>query len=237
MKIGVITDIHNNFYALQAVLQHFEKEQLDGIICCGDIVSIGVYPEETVQAVMQIPDMLACVCGNHERYHTEGYGIDAMSSGELAQHKWESRLLSKSSLDFIASLPLSQILEIMGYKIHVTHFGIKENNDYVRLPKFGEIGDMQKIFGSIDADVILHGHNHMVYDIQGKSRYINPGSLGCPAEDRDIARAGILHIDEQGISFENVRVKYDVIKTLEDMDSFDYPAKDFIKKIFYGVDA
>jgi len=184
MKIGVIADIHNNLHALDAVLKHFEQQQLDGIICCGDINSIGAYPEETAQAIMQIPNMLACVCGNHERYHTEGYGVNTMGDGEAFHHKWESGLLSQESKDFFASLPLSQTLTIHSHKIHVTHFGMDDNNNYIKLPNFGEIGDMQEIFKTIDADIILHGHNHKVYTIHKDKWYINPGSLGCPGNDK-----------------------------------------------------
>lgn len=54
MKLGVITDIHNNLIALQAVMQKLTELQCDPIICCGDIIGIGPYPEETVQFMMQI---------------------------------------------------------------------------------------------------------------------------------------------------------------------------------------
>jgi len=239
MKIGVITDVHNNVVALQAVLQHFEQEQIDGIICCGDIIGIGTYPEETVQAVMKIPNMLACVCGNHDRFMSEGYDVENTSAGEIAHHEWEHSLLSEESKDFIAGLPRSQTLTILGHTIHVTHYGMDENGRYTGLPTFGEISDMREVFkrenSKVNVDVILHGHNHLVYIIHIDRWYINPGSLGCPGSDKNIAKAVILHVNENNISFENVRVAYDVTKTLADMDKFNYPEKDFIKKIFYGV--
>ena len=53
MKIGVITDIHINIQALNAVLNEFDKEKVTLIICCGDIIGIGINPEETVQALIK----------------------------------------------------------------------------------------------------------------------------------------------------------------------------------------
>ena len=53
MKIGIITDIHSNTIALNAVLKEFEKKQVDKIICCGDIIGIGPNPEETVQKLIK----------------------------------------------------------------------------------------------------------------------------------------------------------------------------------------
>lgn len=46
-RIGIITDIHNNAVALKAILKELEKRKCDEIICCGDIIGIGAYPEET----------------------------------------------------------------------------------------------------------------------------------------------------------------------------------------------
>lgn len=59
MKLGVITDIHNNITALKFIVEKLQLLKCDKIICCGDIIGIGPYPEETVQYLMQIPDLIA----------------------------------------------------------------------------------------------------------------------------------------------------------------------------------
>ena len=63
MTIGVITDIHNNLTALKVIVEKLQQLGCDKIICCGDIIGIGPYPEETVQYLMQIPNLIA-VRGN-----------------------------------------------------------------------------------------------------------------------------------------------------------------------------
>ena len=83
MKLGVITDIHNNLTALRAVVEQLNQMECDKIICCGDIIGIGPYPEETVQYIMQIPNLIA-VRGNHEKYLLSkqgkyGFGRNAAS--------------------------------------------------------------------------------------------------------------------------------------------------------------
>ena len=67
MKLGVITDIHNNHTALKVVVERLQQLECDKIICCGDIIGIGPCPEETVQYMMRIPNLIA-VRGNHEKY-------------------------------------------------------------------------------------------------------------------------------------------------------------------------
>lgn len=46
MKFGVITDIHNNYIALKTVVDKLNQFECDKIICCGDIIGIGPYPED-----------------------------------------------------------------------------------------------------------------------------------------------------------------------------------------------
>ena len=46
MKIGIITDIHSNIQALNVILNEFDKQNVEKIICCGDIIGIGINPEE-----------------------------------------------------------------------------------------------------------------------------------------------------------------------------------------------
>lgn len=67
MKIGIITDVHNNIIALNAILQLFQEKKCDEILCCGDIIGIGPFPEETVQRIKSLAN-IKCVLGNHEKY-------------------------------------------------------------------------------------------------------------------------------------------------------------------------
>lgn len=101
MKLGVITDIHNNLTALRVVAERLRQSKCDKIICCGDIIGIGPYPEETVQYMMQIPNLIA-VRGNHEKYLLDKMPNDYpndehMSFEEIKHHQWEHSLLSTES--------------------------------------------------------------------------------------------------------------------------------------------
>ena len=142
MKIGIITDIHNNVVALKAVMQKLRHAQCDGIICCGDIIGTGAYPEETVAEIMKIPNMLACVKGNHDRYLTDGMPTEIpndehMDAEEMEHHKWEHSLLSEKSKKFIQSLNDEEHLTINNKRIYVIHYPT-----------------------DFDADIVLYGHEH-----------------------------------------------------------------------------
>ena len=91
MRYGIITDIHNNVVALRVVLKQLDQMGCDRIICCGDIIGIGPYPEETVRELIHLPGLLS-VRGNHEGYLLEGmpaeYPNDEnMSLDEMDHHR------------------------------------------------------------------------------------------------------------------------------------------------------
>jgi len=71
MRIGIMTDIHSNIQALDAVLKEFDRREVEKIICCGDIIGIGPNPEETVQMLIKRKHSLISVRGNHEKYFIE----------------------------------------------------------------------------------------------------------------------------------------------------------------------
>lgn len=110
MKIGVIADIHNNVVALEAIVNLFNNNCCNEILCCGDIIGIGPYPEETVQKIISLPN-IKCVLGNHEKYLIQGLKPpypDRMSKGEAKHHLWEHSILSDSSKKFIYELPYNK---------------------------------------------------------------------------------------------------------------------------------
>lgn len=235
MKIGIITDIHNNVVALEAILKRFEEECIEGIICCGDIIGIGPYPEETVSTVKNIPNLMACVLGNHDRYLIEGMETAiSMEHGEKEYHHWEHNRLSDKSKDFIERLNYEENLIINGKAIHVIHYAMDGNNKYLYLGRNPELKEVEKAFKDIEADVILYGHEHNKSFLKGEKLFINCGSLGCPGRDLNIARAGILVIEDE-VEFSEIEIEYDIARVLEDIDRFNCPDKKIIKKIFYGV--
>lgn len=93
MEIRIITDIHNNVIALKQMLIKYKEEQCDFIISCGDHVGIGPMPEETIQLMRSIPNLIA-VKGNHDRYLVENLPThvpneEHMDEDEIKFHKWE----------------------------------------------------------------------------------------------------------------------------------------------------
>lgn len=244
MKIGIITDIHNNIDALNAVLDKFSSLAVEKVICSGDIIGIGPRPEETIKKIMLLNDYIECVRGNHENYLTNGSpdtvpNDERMSYGEMEHHKWEHEKLSYESRCFINTLPNTKTLKICEKKIYIAHYSINEENKYVNYVKYTpkpSLNDLKIMFQNVEADIIIYGHSHTPYiNCESDKWYINSGSLGCPVGTLNSASAGLLNIDGDVIKYQQLNVPYNVNKVIGDIKEMNYPDSENILKYFYGT--
>lgn len=235
MKIGVMTDIHNNLPALNAVLRAFEERGCEEILCCGDLIGIGPYPEETLRRLIDLP-ALTSVCGNHDRYLTEGLDGEPMDREEMLHHRWEHSRLSAPSISFLKLLPRRADLTRDGHTISIMHYCMNAAQRYVNFTPTPSGDDLARMFASEESEIILYGHDHQRSIVRHDGRwYINPGSLGCPAQDRNIARACVLTLSGNDVQIEPLEITYDAESVVHEIDRLVYPASADIKKYFYGI--
>jgi len=241
MKIGIVTDIHNNLIALNTVLEYFAQQNCDKVVCCGDIIGIGPYPEETVQRVMMVENLIA-VRGNHEGYLIDGMPTEFpneehMDYRETLHHKWEHDRLSESSIAFLKALPKQTKISVGKYDLTVMHYCMNDEGHYVNFIPNPSEHDVVNMMADIHSDIIIVGHDHgrSICNTDNKW-YVNVGSLGCPGRDGNIARAGILTIENDNVDIEQVELTYDVNIVIQKIDELNYPEAENIKKFFYGID-
>ena len=239
MKFGVITDIHNNVIALRAVLDRLYQMHCDRIICCGDIIGIGPYPEETVREMMRIPELVA-VRGNHDNYLLEGMPAEYpneenMTPDEMEHHKWEHSMLSNESVAFLRSLPYRIDLTAEKLSISIMHTCMDGDGHFLGLKRNPTGSDLSAMFAGVNSDIIIYGHDHARNICKGDKLYINVGSLGCPSRDRNIARAGVLRIENGEAAIDPIDVTYDADSVIRQINAINYPDADTIKRNFFGL--
>ena len=233
MKLGIITDVHSNLVALDAMLQAFEIEKVDCICCAGDIIGIGPFCEEIVQRMMQIPN-LQCVLGNHELYFLNKC-YDSMREEEREFHKWEHTRLSNVSEQFIVQLPKRLDFEVDGVTISLLHYAYDE--EYLPMIQQPTFEQLEHLFNDVDSQVVIYGHVHHGSVLHDSDRwFVNVGSLGCPGKDKNIARGGILTIVDGSVSYAELVVPYAVEEVLKHMEDVNCPAQKTIQRIFYGIE-
>lgn len=242
MKIGIISDVHSNIDALKKVFKRFNDEKVDKVICIGDVIGIGSYPEECIQFLMNNKNMLlSFVRGNHENYllngikrknHTEKEA-KPMTDEQIATHIWNHSRLDKEEREFIKTLKNKDCIEIEGKIVVIEHYQMDEKNKFKRFIKNPTCKEIKELFEEKNADIYLFGHTHQIYYLENNGKYyINPGSLGCPINSNG-AHAGILEINNEKIEYKQLEIEYNIEKVINDIQQLNYPLYDFMINEFY----
>ncbi|ELY64326.1 metallophosphoesterase family protein [Natronococcus jeotgali] len=198
MRVGLISDVHGNRVALEAVLA--DMPAVDELLCAGDIVGYNPWPAACV-AELRDRDV-PTVMGNHDAAVADEtpFRFNSMARAGV-EHALEQ--LSADQLEWLADLP-EERLECDG-RVKLVHGHPDDPDRYTRYTYPDEFSP--RLLG--DEDVLVLGHTH----VQGVERYgegivVNPGSVGQP-RDGD-PRAAYAVLDLEAMTVETHRVEYDI---------------------------
>lgn len=219
MRLALLSDIHANLTALDAVLADLRKQGADAVILMGDLVNYGPRPNEVVEHLraLELP-VLANIWGNHEyslfggspeRFSTDrGRAVLEYTRGLLAPETWDYlREMRQEGRDELSVLSRSFLV------IHGT----------MDDPYWGKFSLSETSDGRYHGyDYVLLGHSHVPHYLEyfcagddpayrNKKRvvFINPGSVGQPRNHNPHAQYGLL--DMQTGSYDHRCVGYDVV--------------------------
>lgn len=231
MRYGIISDIHGNLEALNAVLEELQKLQPDQLICLGDIVGYGANPNECIELARQNCQII--LAGNHD--YAALNRVDTSTFNNYAQNAigWTINNLNPQSIAFLETLQIFHKVDEL-YFVHSTPMDPIEWN-YI-LSTF----DAYEVFQYFQEQICFIGHSHVPiifvnrqkhrYDIvekkelhlDPKNRYIiNVGSVGQPRDLDSRAAFGIY--DDVSHTFSLHRVQYDIEKTQAKMREIGLP--------------
>ncbi len=176
MRVALLSDIHGNLPALEAVLADVERENVDAIVVPGDTIS-GPWAPEVFDRLVGLD--AAFVRGNADREvvnRSDEYG---------PLQAWSADRLGEKRLAVAATWPLTLELDVEGLgSVLVCHSTpTSEDPIYTRITPDEEVIEL---LGPVAADVLVCGHTHMQYDRRLSSglRLVNPGSVGMAYEGR-----------------------------------------------------
>ena len=241
MRIGILSDVHGNYEALEVVLQALKDECIDCTYCLGDLVGYGPDPNPCVEKVMDFVDKT--VVGNHDvaaigHIPTSEFNIYASMAID-----WTRGVLDSESIRSLNELPFLLIEEDVTL-VHATPEAPDEW-DYIL-----SIVDAQRSFGALKTQLCFVGHTHVpeifIREEDGRiSNYnagelefevskkyiINVGSVGQPRDGDPRASYGILDTDER--RFRLNRVSYPIDTVQEKMVKVNLPEY-LIERLSYG---
>lgn len=225
MRYAIISDIHSNLEALNAVLSKISELNADEILCLGDIVGYNANPNECIDIVRRAG--IRCIMGNHD---SRASGLEEPDNfTPLAKEAvlWTRDRLTEDNKGFLRGLPRELTME--GFIIF--HGSIGDTDRYIIDER--DASDNFQLLENLEGDVRLgfYGHTHVRVALslqRGKvflepdeelkiapwKRYlINPGSVGQP-RDRDPSASFLIYDDfNEKVNF--YRADYDMAATQE----------------------
>lgn len=180
MKIALISDIHGNLTALEAVLADIRRRGADQIVCLGDLATLGPQPREVIARLRE----LDCpgIMGNHDAalLQPEAAGHYHIAPPLIPTLNWCAEQLDETDLAFLNKLiPAGEISFGAGATLGCYHGSPFSNTDNI-FPQTPE-EELQRWFGNQQAAVFAGGHTHIAMVRPYRDALvINPGSVGCP---------------------------------------------------------
>jgi len=205
-RLAIISDIHANLDALDAVLGQVKGEQ---VVCLGDLVDYGAQPNEVVAEMMRVG--AKTILGNHDSAALTG-DTSLFNAKAAMSSIWTRTKLTEDSRLYLEALPEELRMQVEGVRLYFTH-GSPDDHLWEYLdPRtdsdlFGNFLDRQNVEG------IGLGHTHLPYVWKDGARVIfNPGSVGQPRDGDRRAAYAVVTVDGGSISVELRRIQYDFEK-------------------------
>ena len=227
MRIGIISDIHGNLPALEAVLDDLGPKQLDALYCLGDLVGYAAFPNEVTERIRA--QGIPTIMGNYD----DGVGFDRDECGcaytdpverQLGDRslEWTKAIVTTDNKAFLRSLEKEIRFDADGKRVLLVHGSPRRINEYLFEDR--PLSSFQRLAASSNADIVVFGHTHRPYTkLVDGVLFVNAGSVGKP-KDGDW-RAGYVVLepssDAHAVTF--VRIPYDVKTAADAIRASDLP--------------
>ncbi|MEP7358657.1 MAG: metallophosphoesterase family protein [Anaerolineales bacterium] len=249
LRIAVLSDIHGNTIALDAVLADIEaRGGADSFWVLGDFSAIGYDPVTPIQRVMALPKP-CFVRGNTDRFLYNGQRPPPTREDVLkdpakleqfaevaASFAWSQGALSAlGRLGWLANLPLEQRLTLPdGTRLLGVHASPGRDDGAGINPVQSE-ADLRGILSGCQADLVLVGHTHVPLDVTVDGiRAVNLGSVSNPVGEDLRAKYVTIEADKTGYELRARQVAYDTEAVVAAIRASYHPTADFLIKWIRG---
>jgi predicted phosphodiesterase len=236
MRIALISDIHANLPALEAVLDSIAAHgDVDAVYHLGDLVGYAPWPDETVERIRA--EGIAGIAGNYDSTVATDYKHCGCKYEDPRQealshlsYDWTRRNASARTKRFLGALPFRLDVRplgghLPGPRVILVHGAPTLNTLYWTADRSDDFClKMAEQAGAHAGDVICFGHTHVPWtrEVEG-IHFVNTGSVGRPKDGDWRAGYVVLTVDGATVDAEVVRVEYDVERTMEAIRRSDLP--------------
>lgn len=221
-RVGVVSDIHANLPAFEAVLEALQGE-VDFIVCVGDIIGICGFPSETISLVQENCEFV--IKGNHDIYPFEGQLGSEVADLEkelFFDETTESQQSWLYKLPPMLDVPESPLLLAHSYPFEGEASGFEDGNAGVKSREFIEVGS------EFEETILCLGHTHEQHSVDlskfGHSvLVVNPGSVGGYYQEQaefSIVDTDEFTVEEHSVAYDKERVT-ERVQEMEDEYNID----------------
>lgn len=214
MRIAVLSDIHANVQALEAVMNDIVNQQCEHVFCLGDLALAGPQPKEVMDYVMNQQGAWTIIQGNTDKMIAQ-YGPEVVEFLE-AQYPVMANaiaddvtLLDDSHRAFLEGLPPQLSLDVEGCSVLLVHGSPRANNEDI-LPEM-PLEEVEEIISGTKEKLILCGHTHIPcgYQTNTNQTVVNVGSVGRPMTEQPKACYAIIDFSQGSFEIRHRFVDYD----------------------------
>jgi predicted phosphodiesterase len=223
VRVAIVSDIHGNLHALEAVLGAIDRDAPDAIWCLGDLVGYGPRPNRCCAVVAERADF--CLIGNHDLAVLGRLDLDNFQPDAALSARWTTAALEDEPRAYLESLESNGEREGVG----LFHASPRDPVwEYVLTPEVAAAS-----MAAASQELVLVGHSHVALHyrvsdgmlllagegthlgLTGDRWLLNPGSVGQPRDTDPRAAWMLLDLESRRASFH--RVEYDVAKTQQEI--------------------
>jgi putative phosphoesterase len=210
MRLGVLSDVHGNRVALDAVLEAMPA--VDRLVCAGDVVGYNPWPAECVAALRD--RTVPTVMGNHDRavVSDAAFGFNSMARAGVTYARDH---LDDAAMSWLAALPDERTL--LDGRVKLVHGHPDDPDRYTYPAEFApDLLDGE--------DLLVMGHTHVQHHaVFEEGIVLNPGSVGQPRDGDPKAAYAVVDLDEREVT--EGRVGYEVDRVVEAIEAAGLPER------------
>ena len=226
MLLAAFSDIHANKHALDAVLRDIQQHNPDQLVCLGDLVGYGAFPNEVIETIHAAG--IPTLAGNYD----DGVGFDRDQCGcaytkpediERGDRslRWTQRVVTAENKAWLRDLPRELRFDLEGRRILCVHGSPRRINEY--LYENRPEASLARMLDDLEADVMLCGHTHLPYQRRvGSIDLINVGTAGRPKDGDPRVGYALIEIGDE-IKATFPKLAYDVEAAAQAIERTDLP--------------
>jgi putative phosphoesterase len=192
MRVALISDLHANELALDAVLADAKRAGVDRIVCLGDVATMGPRPHQVLQRLADLGCL--CILGNHDEFLLDDKLIQTYTEAPIvvAAVAWTRAQLSQKELDFVATFARRETLPLDGdATLLVFHGSPRSHMEDLLATTPAEA--LESALTGHSATVMAGGHTHLQMLRQHRGTLLcNPGSVGMPFREYANGQAPVI---------------------------------------------